>query len=196
MAKAKAKKPAAKPKTATKPAAKPASKRAKPALAIAVVEIDPASFPEDLRAHAAALAPLVGELRKQAATRPKQMLVGPPTTRDRVEALAKHYGASLLPDYTALMMLADGIKVEDSYRLFTIDELMGAKLTKRSEKLRGGYSDCLPVGLFTLSGGWLFVMAKWGEPYCEKIGGMKIQGKSVTPWLERMVKDAKKLPRF
>ena len=30
--------------------------------------------------------------------------------------------------FVALMMLADGIKVEDSYRMFTIDELMGTPL--------------------------------------------------------------------
>jgi hypothetical protein len=193
-----------KKKTTKKPATKPAAKKPavkKPAVGkkagpkVAPAEVDLASFPEDLRAAAREVAPFVKRLRTLAAEHPKAISVGPPIPRARVVALAKHYKASLLPDYTALMMLADGIRVEDSYRLFGIDELMGAKLTKRSEKLRSGYSDCLPVGLFSLSGGWLFVMAGWGEPYCEKVMGMKYQHTTIKPWLEQLVKDAKKLSR-
>jgi len=192
MAKTKATKTTKKKTTTTKAKAK-AKPKPKP---VELPVIDLASFPDDLQAHATELEPLVTALRKQAAKRPKQMKIGAPTTRDRVAALAKHYSASLLPDYAALMMLADGIKVTDSYVLFPIDDLMSPKVTKRSEKLRGGYSDCLPVGLFSLSGGWLFVMASWGEPYCEKVMGMKIQQKTIKPWLESMLKDAKKLPHF
>jgi hypothetical protein len=188
---ARAKQTKAKPKPKPKP--KAAKQAPEPSLGLAVVEIDPTSFPDDLRAHALELVPIVRELRELAAKRPKQIKVGPPTTRDRVEALAKHYSASLLPEYTALMMLADGLDVEDSFRLYSIDTLTSPRLTKRSEKLRGGYSDCLPIGLFSLSGGWLYVMAKWGEPYCEKVMGMKIQRASIKPVLEEMVKAARKL---
>lgn len=205
MPRAKKQAPRAKPKAKARPAKAKAKPKATPAKAktakpaptmsfgIAVVEIDPASFPDDLRAHALALAPIVRELRELAAKRPKQIKVGATTTRDRVEALAKHYSASLLPEYTALMMLADGLDVEDSFRLYSIDTLVSPRLTKRSEKLRGGYSDCLPIGLFSLSGGWLYVMARWGEPYCEKVMGMKIQRTSIKPILDDMLKAARKL---
>lgn len=197
--KAKTKKP--KPKataTAKKPKPKPKQPKPKPArdamlapISFAVVEVDPASFPDDIKAHALALAPLVRELRELAATRPKAVRVGPPTTRDRVVALGQHYGSTLLPDYTALVMLADGIFVEDSYELYDISTLMSAKLEKRTEKLRAGYSECLPIGKFSLSDGWLYVMPTWGEPYCENVMGTKVQRKQIIETLTEMLKAAR-----
>ena len=117
MAKSKAKLPRAKAKA---PRVKKVTRA--PVMSIAVVEVDPASFPDDLREHAVALAPLVAKLRVIASKRPKQIRIGPPTTRDRVQALATHYQASLRPDYTALMMLYSAISEKDEP---TTDQVKG-----------------------------------------------------------------------
>ncbi len=153
---------------------------------------EPASLPEDLREAAVELAPVVRQLRREAAKRPKKVRVGPPATRERLDALAKHYEATLLPAYTALMMLADGIWVEDSFVVFSIDELTSAKITKRSQKLRDGYDNCLPIGMHQLGGGWLYVMAEWLDPYCEKMMGIKVQRPTPVSWLKEMARDSKR----
>lgn len=115
-----AKKPAAKKPARKQPAAR---KQSGLSMGFALVEADPASFPDDLREHALELAPLVRDLRELASRFPEAVRLGPPTSRDGV---AKLYGTSVPPDYTALLMLADELEVEDSYELPSVESVMTA----------------------------------------------------------------------